>query len=599
MPEPMDYFGACSRTSVCEAKCNTDISAFDEERGKHSNPAGNVPTVITSVQESMFFTELNEDAYMPMKIVSMVELSDCAPICGGSTVASQEEAQSTEFNKDTCIAIAGIPVNNTIQVRKYCVPKALGLSVRSEPFQTWSVWFSEEWSSTLIDLKFAETVTGDTLIALRDNRGRSIGVTGPVAEQFVTVHPRSVQKDPYEYSLNYGNQQHRSTRFVAATHATVLDAIITDALEQRSQFSTTTTLPTISDILAITEMFVIPATDNRKEPWLFLEVVIISASSSITASNRRTVCTPLDVDIIIQSRATEQQFFQPCSMSNFFQLNRDGSYIPVVMTAIATNLETNILLVPTIKGWKLLLLTVTFYDAKRFKRSSTVSFNTPDSFTSGAKFPTRAPWSDVASSTFLGANAAETARTGTVVTQEGVATTVTKQLSQNSLIATVVPQDDEDSTTVSFFCTADPDAMTHWLNRVRIYISVESGGDAYTVISSTHSSQRVNVAVTVLNSCDRSSCLGCQTLKLQALCYTAQNCVVTRCIGTVVSQNRPLCNLGLTIQSLTEESITLTLGAWLVFTETYTQILRLSLDKTSQVIVYQYSRNSHACRRGT
>jgi hypothetical protein len=32
-------------------------------------------------------------------------------------------------NKDTCIAVAGLPSNNTIAIRKYCVPKAQGKGV--------------------------------------------------------------------------------------------------------------------------------------------------------------------------------------------------------------------------------------------------------------------------------------------------------------------------------------------------------------------------------------------------------------------------------------------------------------------------------------
>lgn len=44
-------------------------------------------------------------------------------------------------NVDTCIAIAGLPSNNTLAVKKYCVPKAQGKAVRSAPTETWFVWF--------------------------------------------------------------------------------------------------------------------------------------------------------------------------------------------------------------------------------------------------------------------------------------------------------------------------------------------------------------------------------------------------------------------------------------------------------------------------
>lgn len=58
-------------------------------------------------QESKFFQDLDEDAYTPMQILAMVELSECRPICGGSVVDGQD--MRPPENKDTCIAIAGLP----------------------------------------------------------------------------------------------------------------------------------------------------------------------------------------------------------------------------------------------------------------------------------------------------------------------------------------------------------------------------------------------------------------------------------------------------------------------------------------------------------
>jgi hypothetical protein len=50
-----------------------------------------------------------------------------------------------------------------------------------------------------------------------------------------------------------------------------------------------------------------------------------------------------------------------------------------------------------------------------------------------------------------------------------------------------------------------------------------------------------------------------------------------QCIGTVVNQNRPLCNIGLVMKSYADGMLSMTLGAWLVFTETYTGILDAAL----------------------
>lgn len=42
-------------------------------------------------------------------------------------------------------------------------------------------------------------------------------------------------------------------------------------------------------------------------------------------------------------------------------------------------------------------------------------------------------------------------------------------------------------------------------------------------------------------------------------------------------QNRPLCNVGLVLKSYMEGVLSMTLGAWLVFTESYTGILDAAL----------------------
>ena len=99
--------------------------------------------------------------------------------------------------------------------------------------------------------------------------------------------------------------------------------------------------------------------------------------------------------------------------------------------------------------------------------------------------------------------------------------------------------------------------------------------------TSRHSVESVTTVVT-LHACDRRSCLGCGTLKLQALCYAAQQCSVVQCVGTIVNQNRPLCNVGLVLKSYMDGVLAMTLGAWLVFTESYTGILDAALLGPSQ-----------------
>jgi len=75
----MDYFASCSATSMCHAKCQAEFDAFDrqlaEEAALHSMSP--VSKTVEKTTESMLFVDLDEDAYTPMNILAMVELSDC------------------------------------------------------------------------------------------------------------------------------------------------------------------------------------------------------------------------------------------------------------------------------------------------------------------------------------------------------------------------------------------------------------------------------------------------------------------------------------------------------------------------------------------
>ena len=75
----MDYSAACGATSMCHAKCSAEFDAFDrqllEEAALHSMAP--VSKTVEKTTESMLFVDLDEDAYTPMNIMAMVELSDC------------------------------------------------------------------------------------------------------------------------------------------------------------------------------------------------------------------------------------------------------------------------------------------------------------------------------------------------------------------------------------------------------------------------------------------------------------------------------------------------------------------------------------------
>lgn len=586
IPEPADYFAACSATSICEIKCRTEFDAFNAQLAISSQSGGtsseDSPMVIERTVESMFFTELNEDAFMPMNILAMVELSDCKIICGGlvdgelNKLATgdiplnqeSQKKQSKPVNTDTCIAVAGLAQNNTVSVKKYCIPKMQGQSVRGAPTETWFVWYSEEWSQTLVSLHFADTVTGDTLIALRDNHGQSLQ-SGHVLEDIVSVHAREMQTDAVFFDRFYGDKQLRLSR-QAFTHTTKMDV---------SGFSKTHDTP-----LKIAEILVLPndAADQRK-PWILMSYIVGQRNTGITDSLRRDVCAMLDVEEFVITLG--QQQYPPdgtCNLQSLFETMR-GSALTTVVVPTGRVLAARLLIMPTSTQALVdaCLVTVIFSSLHAISdMQEKVCFNTPSDFLTAANFPTRPGWMDLQRSMFLGVS--EMTGPGTTPTsmmqlQDGTIVAPPKRriLAQNTLSS--VDMTNLENQKIIFFGTSDSSTTSHWLRQVRIAMHPDDSGNMKSVSAQSKHSAEVRLTVITYHSCNRLSCLGCKTTQLQALCYAAQQCSIVKCVGTIVNQNRPLCNIGLVMASYAESSLLMMMGAWTIFTETYTKILDAAL----------------------
>jgi hypothetical protein len=150
-----------------------------------------------------------------------------------------------------------------------------------------------------------------------------------------------------------------------------------------------------------------------------------------------------------------------------------------------------------------------------------------------------------------------------------------KVVAQNSL--SVVDLQRAESQKMVFFATANTGSMPHWLRQVRIATHVDESGNMKSISAQSMGSSQVRLTIITYHSCNRMSCLGCKSTRLQALCYASQQCAVVKCVGTVVNQNRPLCNIGLVMASYAETSLLMMMGAWIIFTETYGKILDAAL----------------------
>lgn len=482
----------------------------------------------------------------------------CRPICGGDGDMLAAKPGANIKNKDTCIAVAGLPSNNTIAIRKYCVPKTQGKGVRGVPTETWFVWFSEEWTDTLVDLQFLDTWSGDAVAALRDNKGRSLE-TGPM-EQFVSVHPRVIQQDTSLYDRIYGTRQNRVDRLMLAKMSSEFGGM--DPSEQQ--------------VLAITEMFVLPTSEgDRRRPWVFLSLIVspqdeqppipattddedqayaasyressANLENSIHESKRVDVCICLDMNTFVGFAGIVTQTADRCNLNSFFEINRNSGYNAVVLHKPNSLLKADIALLPSQKGADACILHLRFETLSKLSDEQAKScFTTPDSFSTNANFPLRSSWSDMQREMFLGAENMNGGTGGMQMSREGVMYLAHRIVAQNSLSSMDLSVDSAASGNnlrINLFATGDPGASTHWLKQIRIAVHTEgtnSDGSLKprSVTSRSMHSQEVQTKVITYHSCDRKSCLGCATLNLQALCYAAQQCSVVSCIGTVVNQVR-------------------------------------------------------------
>jgi hypothetical protein len=302
IPEPYDYFAICATTSICALKCSVEMQAFDEARLQYTQSGS--PKVVQTTATSLFFNDKDDDSDMPMKIVTLVQLSECESICGGST------------SLDACIAVAGISANSTILVKKYCVPKLVGYSVRSAPTETWNVWGSENWTVSALDIQFTDTIWGDTLVVLRDGIGRT-GM-GP-QEQFVTVHPRSIQQDEQVWERWYSTEDFRLQRLMLAKTSTPV---------KEKDFRTT---------LSIQSVFVFPQQRVDQDVYICMNTVVDrEETTTLQEDHTAAACGVLDLPKkLLNTNAGVLTMKLSPDMKEFFILGVQSGYVPVVFTTFS------------------------------------------------------------------------------------------------------------------------------------------------------------------------------------------------------------------------------------------------------------------------
>ena len=198
MPEPSDFWNVCGTTEMCRSKCYGVVSLFENALASYKQTMlpGEEPYKSKTIErtvESKMFLDTNRDSVLPFNVLAMVELLDCSLICGTQSEGYIEDfvtidTPRIDLSRDTCVAVAGISESLELQVAKYCIPRAPGQGVRRQEDQTWTVSGSNDFIGTIMQVFFADTVDGDTLIVFRDNTASKHG-----GNDIITVHPRSIQ----------------------------------------------------------------------------------------------------------------------------------------------------------------------------------------------------------------------------------------------------------------------------------------------------------------------------------------------------------------------------------------------------------------------
>ncbi len=325
-------------------------------------------------------------------------------------------------------------------------------------------------------------------------------------------------------------------------------------------------------MLAITDMFVLPnGQGDQRQPWIFVSVIVAPAntvdggidadpSSSSSSSPpprqggtttttgdsyRKDVCLTLNLNIFVSFLGTLEHRPRVCELNSFFEINHFSGYHPVVLHKPDSLYKADVALLPSRKGVDACILHLEFSSLLPVSPRQVKScFTTPDSFVTGANLPLRGGWADFQREMFVGSTASGANNNHEDGTGKDNSLLIKRRvLAQNSLSSIVdllsqqQQQQQQPATEIrmQLFATGDPDASTQWLKQIRIAIHYDREQRRRSVSAQNRPSTPVKTTVVTYHPCDRRSCLGCATLKLQALCYAAQQCAVVSCVGTVSS----------------------------------------------------------------
>ena len=127
------------------------------------------------------------------------------------------------------------------------------------------------------------------------------------------------------------------------------------------------------------------------------------------------------------------------------------------------------------------------------------------------------------------------------------------------------------STSFVIFSTEDSSYKVNWLAEIRL-----QSDQGVTNAQRSYSHQK-DITVVVERQCNRMSCSGCVSRETQIACYVMQQCIVGKCVGTLINQRRPLCAIGLTAKSALDITIEYYRGMYMIMAQATGTVLQITL----------------------
>lgn len=512
-PLPLSHYHVCAKTTLCEARCRDTFSLFQNELAKVEMPH-QTSQKFELPFESPFFNSYNTNNNgAKWKIVAMVSL----PVANATSECRQHCGKAEDYTNDTsrCAAVLFSSASSTFQLRLYCIPD----------------------SKMLMATVFQIQSVDDILISSLDEKNvvlRHTEILWPAQKAYTILFymTRSTFKkdlDEVQTDEVYAWWSPVSKRFLIRSND--LESILLTPQIQRALFANTVLQrPQVSGC-RITAIFAL-------NPQLFFFAITIQIKGYTMAGNDfpqkgghtlHVIHKNNYMDDGIMEDPTQKkkiQFFVPCSSLLLLQSDCNPDLDTLITLANYGTFFSDPLL--------------TSSDLLYLPSSPILSTTFPASFLTTAS-PQRAAFLRFVGEKFETVSTFSIASSEYAWTRANIFSDAAMYLQKPIYDSAYHHHPDTPTSNSVFLFQALPQQPDAWLQELR---PVKSNGiQGYRFAA--YKSQQTTAKVTVDQICSISvSCSGCSTYRLRLLCAAAQDCALTRCVGTVVQTHNVLCGLG-------------------------------------------------------